>query len=299
MVSPLNRKLLRDLWRIKGQATAIGVVIGVGVMLLVMMTGLTASLTETRDAYYDRYRLADIFAPASRAPERLTTRLAAIPGVAAVQSRVQGRALIDIPGQVLPVQAQAVSLPDRGRPAINDVYLTDGRLPASGRPDEILLLQSFALAHGLHPGDQLNATMNGARRSFDVVGLAQSPEFLYTTAPGELIPDDARFGVIWMSRSGLAAAYDMNGAFNEVLLSLTRGANLEATLTAVDRLLDPYGGFGAYARADQTSNRFVTEEISGLVAAAIGVPPIFLLVAAFLLYIVIGRIVQSDAVRSV
>lgn len=294
MVSPLNRKLLRELWRIKGQATAIGVVIGVGVMLLVMMTGLTASLTETRDAYYDRYRLADIFAPASRAPERLTTRLAAIPGVAAVQSRVQGRALIDIPGQVLPVQAQAVSLPDRGSPAINDVYLTDGRLPASGRPDEILLLQSFALAHGLHPGDQLNATMNGARRSFDVVGLAQSPEFLYTTAPGELIPDDARFGVIWMSRSGLAAAYDMNGAFNEVLLTLTRGANLEATLTAVDRLLDPYGGFGAYARADQTSNRFVTEEISGLVAAAIGVPPIFLLVAAFLLYIVIGRIVQSE-----
>ncbi len=294
MVSPLNRKLLRDLWRIKGQATAIGVVIGVGVMLLVMMTGLTASLTETRDAYYDRYRLADIFAPASRAPERLTTRLAAIPGVAAVQSRVQGRALIDIPGQVLPVQAQAVSLPDRGRPAINDVYLTDGRLPASGKSDEILLLQSFALAHGLHSGDQLNATMNGARRSFDVVGLAQSPEFLYTTAPGELIPDDARFGVIWMSRSGLAAAYDMNGAFNEVLLTLTRGANLEATLTAVDRLLDPYGGFGAYARADQTSNRFVTEEISGLVAAAIGVPPIFLLVAAFLLYIVIGRIVQSE-----
>lgn len=294
MVSPLDHKLLRDLWRIKGQAIAIGAVIAVGVMMLVMMTGLTASLTETRDAYYERYRLADVFAPVSRAPERLGGRLADIPGVASVQTRVQGRALIDLPDQVLPVQAQAVSLPDRGRPALNDVFLTDGRMPASGRPDEILLLQSFAKAHDLRPGDSLRATMNGARRSFAIVGLAQSPEFLYTTAPGELVPDDARFGVIWMSRSGLAAAYDMDGAFNEALIGLSRGATERTVLDAVDRLLEPYGGTGAYPLADQMSNRFVSEEISGLEAAAAGVPPIFLLVAAFLLYIVTSRIVQSE-----
>ena len=294
MVSPLDHKLLRDLWRIKGQAVAIGTVIGVGVMMLVMMTGLTASLTETRAAYYERYRLADVFAPVSRAPERLGERLSAIPGVASVQTRVEGRALIDLPSQVLPVQAQAVSLPDRGRPALNDIFLTDGRMPASGRPDEIVLLQSFARAHALEPGDSLRATMNGARRGFDIVGLAQSPEFLYTTAPGELVPDDARFGVIWMTRSGLAAAYDMEGAFNEALVGLARGANESAVLDAVDRLLEPYGGSGAYPLADQTSNRFVSEEIAGLEAAATGVPPIFLIVAAFLLYIVTSRIVQSE-----
>tara|TARA_R100000789_G_scaffold18134_2_gene21092 strand:+ start:60723 stop:63089 length:2367 start_codon:yes stop_codon:yes gene_type:complete len=294
VVSPLDHKLLRDLWRIKGQAIAIGAVIAVGVMMLVMMTGLTSSLTQTRDAYYERYRLADVFAPVSRAPERLGSRLAAIPGVASVQTRVQGRALIDLSGQVLPVQAQAMSLPDRGRPALNDVYLTDGRMPAAGRPDEILLLQSFAAAHDLRPGDSLRATMNGARRSFDIVGLAQSPEFLYITAPGELIPDDARFGVIWMSRAGLSAAYDMSGAFNEALIGLSRGASEPAVMAAIDRVLTAYGGTGAYPLADQTSNRFVSEEIAGLEAAATGVPPIFLMVAAFLLYIVISRIVQAE-----
>ena len=294
MVSPLDHKLLRDLWRMKGQATAIGAVIAMGVMMLVMMTGLVASLTETRDAYYDRYRLADVFAPVARAPELLADRVTAIPGVSAVQTRVQGRALIDLPTQVLPVQAQALSLPDRGRPALNDIFLTDGRKPAAGRPDEILLLQGFADAHGLRPGDNLRATMNGARRSFDIVGLVQSPEFLYVTAPGELVPDDARFGVIWMSRSGLAAAYDMEGAFNEVLIGLSRGADENAILDAMDRLLETYGGTGAYARADQFSNRFVTEEIGGLEAAAVGVPPIFLAVAAFLLYIVISRMVQAE-----
>ncbi len=293
-MSPLDHKLLRDLWRMKGQAIAIGAVIAMGVLMLVMMTGLVASLTETRDAYYDRYRLADVFAPVARAPERLAAQLAEIPSVSSVQTRVVGRALIDLPTQVLPVQAQAVSLPDRGPPALNDVFLTDGRMPASGRADEVLLLNSFAAEHDLRPGDTLRATMNGSRRSFDIVGLAQSPEFLYTTAPGELVPDDARFGVIWMVRSGLSAAYDMEGAFNEVLLGLARGSSEEALLDAVDRALESYGGTGAYRLADQLSNAFVTQEIEGLEASTVGVPPIFLAVAAFLLYIVISRVVQAE-----
>jgi len=293
-VTPLDHKLLRDLWRMKGQAIAIGMVIATGVMLLVMMSGLITSLSETRRAYYERYRLGDIFAPVTRAPERLLSRLAAIDGVAAVEGRVQGRALIDIAGEILPVQAQAVSLPDLRDPRLNAVYLTAGRMLDSDRSDEVLLLQSFAKAHDLHPGDRLSATMNGARRTFRITGVVQSPEFLYTTAPGELVSDDARFGVIWMSNSALAAAYDMQGAFNEALLSLSRGANEAVVLDGVDRILDPYGGLGAYSLADQTSNRFVTEEISGLEAAATGIPPIFLAVAAFLLYIVISRMVQSE-----
>lgn len=293
-MSPLDHKLLRDLWRMKGQAIAIGVVIAVGVAMLVMMQGLVTSLNETRDAYYQRYRLADIFAPVARAPDRLVRRLAAVEGVSAVEPRVIGGALIDLPGADLPVQAQAVSLPDLRSPRLNDVFLSDGRMIDSDRSEEILLLQSFANAHGLRPGDRLSATMNGARRSFRIVGLAQAPEFLYTTAPGEIIPDDARFGVIWMSRSALAAAYDMEGAFNEALLSLSRGANEAAVLDAVDRILDPYGGTGAYPLADQISNRFLSQEIIGLEASAVGVPPIFLAVAAFLLYIVINRMVQSE-----
>jgi len=294
VVSPLDHKLWRDLWRMKGQAIAIGIVIAVGVAMLVMMTGLVTSLNETRTAYYERYRLADVFAPVARAPDRLIGRLAEIEGVSMVEPRVTGGALIDLPDGALPVQAQAVSLPDLREPRLNDVFLTDGRRIDSDRTDEILLLQSFANAHGLRPGDRISATMNGARRSFRIVGLAQSPEFLYTTAPGEVIPDDARFGVIWMSRSALAAAYDMEGAFSEALLSLSRGANEDAVLDAVDRILDAYGGIGAYPLADQISNRFLSQEIIGLEASAAGVPPIFLAVAAFLLYIVINRMVQSE-----
>ncbi|UWQ90598.1 ABC transporter permease [Rhodobacteraceae bacterium M382] len=294
MVSPLDKKLRRDLWRMKGQATAIGAVIAVGVLMLVMMTGLTASISQTRATYYDRYRLADIFATVARAPERVEARIAALPGVSSLQSRVSGQALIDIPNEDLPIQAQALSLPDQGRPVLNDVYLTSGRMPEAQQSDEILLLHSFATARGLNPGDRLRATMNGARRSFRIVGLAQSPEFLYVTAPGEFIPDDARFAVIWMGRASLAATYDMNGAFNSLLLGLSRGADENAVLDAVDQILAPFGGTGAYPRDQQMSDRFISEEISGLKAASKVVPPLFLAVAAFLLYIVINRMVQSE-----
>ena len=293
-MTPLNRKLLRDLWRIKGQAVAIGTVIAVGVLLLVMQSGLITSLDETRRAYYERYRFAEVFAPLNRAPEQLIASLEAIPGVAAAEGRVIGSALIDLPGHDLPLQARAVSLPDVGEPRLNEIYLTEGRRLVSDRPDEVLLLQSFAAAHGLRPGDQLAVTMNGARRNLRIVGLAMAPEFLYTTAPGELISDDSRFGVFWMSRTALAAAYDMEGAFNEALFSLGRNAQLPAVLDAVDRRLEPYGGRGAYGREDQSSNRFISEEIDGLRATSTSVPPIFLAVAAFLLYIVISRMVQAE-----
>ncbi|MGB1263367.1 MAG: ABC transporter permease [Cognaticolwellia sp.] len=293
-ISPLDHKLLRDLWRMKGQAFAIGLVISLGVLMLVMMDGLVNTLDETRQAYYERYRLADVFIPVKRAPNNVLEALGNIEGVDSIEGRVNGDALIDLPNVAIPLRAQAVSLPDFGAPKLNDVVLTKGRMIDMRHTDEILLLESFAHARQLKLGDTLTATMNGTRRTFEIVGLAQSPEFLYTTAPGELVPDDGRFAVFWMSRTALSAVYDMKGAFNEALLSISRQASLPAILNHADRIVSSYGGIGAYALEDQTSNRFVTEEISGLKASAVGVPPIFLGVAAFLLYIVISRMVQSE-----
>lgn len=293
-MSPLTHKLLRDLWRMKGQALAIAAVIAVGVLMLVMMTGLLNTLTETRRAYYERYRLADVFAPVVRAPNPLLERIADIPGVATVEGRVTGSALIDIEGETLPIRAMAVSLADRGQPKLNDIYLSGGRWLDPDRSDEVILLKGFATARGIGPGDKLAATMNGARRFFDVVGIAESPEFLYTTPPGETVIDDRRFAVIWMSRSSMSAAYDMDGAFNEALIGLERGADTEAVLAAVDLLLDPRGGLGAYPLRDLISNRYISQEIDGLRTNSRFVPPIFLAVAAFLLYIVISRMVQAE-----
>lgn len=294
MVSPLDRKLLRDLARMKTQAAAIGLVIAMGVLLQVMMSGLVLSLEETRRAYYDRYRLADITVPVTRAPERLLQAIARIDGVAGVASRITGAALVRLDGQALPVQAQTLSLPASGRPEVNDIYLTSGRLPDPRRPAEVIVLDSFAAAHGLGPGDVLRVTMDGARRDLAIVGLAQAPEFIYTAAPGELVPDDARFAALWFGQKALAASRDMDGAWSEALIRLGRSADEAAVMAALEALLEPYGGPGPLARGELMSDDFVSQEIAGLRASRAVVPPFFMAVAAFLLTIVIGRMVESE-----
>jgi putative ABC transport system permease protein len=293
-MSPLDRKLLRDLWRMKGQALAIAVVIALGVLMLVMMDGLVNSLEQTKRAYYDRYRLADVFAQAKRVPNHILKDIGDIPGVGKVEGRINGGALIDLEGVSAPVRAQVVSLPENSLPHLNDIYLTDGRRLDPTRDDEILLFKGFAKAHGLEPGASLVATMNGSRKTFTIAGLAEAPEFLFAVPPGEFAPDDSRFAVLWMNEDALAAAFDLKGAFNEALVSLSRDAKLTAVLTRIDQVLDPYGGVGAYGLSDHVSNRFVTEEIGGLRASRRSTPPVFLGVAAFLLYIVISRIIQSE-----
>lgn len=293
-MSPLTRKLIRDLWRMKGQALAIALVIATGVMLMVMMTGLVESLSETRRAYYERYRLAEVFAPVVRAPEQIAGHIAEIDGVAAVQTRIIGSALIDIEGRSVPVQGQVLSLPDRGSPRLNDIYLTEGQDLSRAGDSDILLLESFAAAQGFVPGDTMSVTMNGKRRELQIVGLAQSPEFLFTAAPGEMVADDSRYGVFWMRRGALAAVFDQNGAFNQVLVGLTRDADETAVKDELDRLLDPYGANGAYGLDSHFSNVVISQEIDGLRGTTTTVPPIFLAVAAFLLNIVIGRLVEAE-----
>lgn len=293
-MSPLNRKLLRDLWRLRGQVLSVALVVASGVALLVMSLSAVSSLRATTDAYYDRYGFADAFAAVKRAPERLAARIRAIPGVQAVETRVGAFAIVDIPGMAAPATAQLLSLPDRGPPTLNRLAMKSGRLPAPGRDDEAVALARFAEAHGLGVGDEVVVLLNGARRNVRLVGLALSPEFVYAMGPGALIPDERSFGVLWMGRKALAAAYDLDGAFNSVALTFSHDARPAEAVDRLDRLLDRYGGAGAFLRADQTSNWFLMNELEQLKTMATVLPAIFLAAAAFLTNTVLARLIDIE-----
>ena len=294
VIRALHRKLLRDVWRLRGQVLAIALVMASGVAVMVMSLTTVESLEETASAYYDRYRFGDVFARVERAPEHLAARLREIPGVQAVETRVVRTAVLDVEGFDEPVIGQLVSVPERGEPRLNRLALRQGRLPRAGSPDEAVLTEPFAQAHGLEPGDRLRAVINGRWREIEVVGIALSPEYVYAIGPGALMPDDLRFGVLWMGREALQAAFDLDGAFNDVSLSLLRGTDPEAVVDRVDRLLARYGGIGAYARADQLSNWFLMSEIEQHRTLATILPTIFLAVAAFLTHMVLGRLIAVE-----
>lgn len=293
-LSMLDRKLLRDFRGMIGQALAIALVIAGGVSLFLVMAGMTGSLEETRRAYYERYRFADIWAPAVRAPEAVADRIRAIPGVMAVETRVQSAALLDMDRMSEPATGMVLSLPDRRLPEANRIHLVSGRMPASGMRSEVVVLDSFAKAHALELGDTIEATLHARRARLTVVGTALSPEHVYAIAPGQLIPDDRLFAVLWMSREALGFATDQDGAFNEAQIRLLRGASEEAVIAEVDDILAPYGAPGAYGRDGQFSDIFLSSELNQLVTMARILPPIFLAVAAFLVNVVISRVIAVE-----
>lgn len=290
----LDRKLARDLWHLRGQALAVAIVIASGVAVLVMSLSTLEALEETAQAYYERYRFAAVFANLERAPERVAERIADIPGVQAVQTRITRFAVADREGFAEPIIVRLISIPEHGEPILNRLALRAGRSVAPDRPDEAVLSEPFAEAHGLEPGDHIRVLMNGKKRSLDVVGIALSPEFVYALPPGGLMPDDERFGIVWMGREALAAAYDLDGAFNDVTLSLQRGVEAEPVIDRLDQILDRYGGIGAVARADQLSNWFLMNEIEQLGIMSRILPAIFLAVAAFLTNMVVGRLIATE-----
>jgi putative ABC transport system permease protein len=293
-VRVLDIKLLRDLKRLWAQALAIALVIAGGVATLVLAVGSYQSLDETRSAYYERYRFADVFATVRRAPKSLVERIAEIPGVAAVDARITTLALLDIPNFREPATAEFVSLPEGAQPAINQLYLRAGRMPDPARVEEVVVSESFAKAHAFAPSARFFAILNGRKRELVVAGIALSPEFIFAIGPGDIMPDDRRFGIVWISEKTLAGAYDFEGAFSSVNLRLLRGASEREVIRRLDALLDRYGGQASYGRKDQFSHAFLDHELDMLSNMSRTLPPIFLLVAAFLVNLTLGRLIALE-----
>ena len=288
-IRPLDRKLLRDVWEMKGQALAIAAVIAAGVAMFVTYLSNFDSLRRTRGAYYEGARFADVFASLKRAPSSLEARIAAIPGVEVAATRVVADVTLDVPGLAEPATGRLISLPERGQPPLNDVYLRRGRWVDPSRADEVLASEAFCETNGFQPGDRVAAVINGRRRQLTIVGVGLSPEYVYAIRPGELFPDKRRFGVFWMGRRALASAFDMEGGFNDVSIRLAHGALAADVMGSVDRLLAPYGGLGAIPRAQQPSAWTLENELSQLQTFGFITPLIFFGVAAFILNVALAR----------
>jgi putative ABC transport system permease protein len=293
-MSALDRKLLRDLVRLWAQVGAIALVMTAGVMTLVLAVGAQRSLFETRQAYYERNQFADVFATATRAPERLRSEIAMLAGVASVETRIEENAVLDIMGMPEPATGLLVSIPDNGEQVLNRLHIRVGRLPTAGHPDEVVVNEPFANAHGFVPGDSFDAVINGRKRQLSIVGTALSPEFIYALGDFDLMPDDRRFGVIWMSQSALAAAFDLEGGFSSVAVKLLPNQSPDSVIDEIDRLLEPFGGRGAHDRDDQQSHAFLDAELTQLQAISYVLPPIFLGVAAFLVNMILSRLVALE-----
>jgi putative ABC transport system permease protein len=292
MLSHLDRKLWRDLSRMKGQALAVAMVMGCGLAMMIMARSLVFSLESTRREYYEANRFAEVFAMMKRAPNSLAARIKEIPGVGTVQPGVAVQVTIDLPELDEPASGQVRSWPDFGTPELNRLFLRRGRWLAPGSRGEVLVGEAFANANSLQPGDTIAMLLHGRRQTFRIAGIVLSPEFVFESRPGAALPDNRTYGVFWMPYRELSTAFQLYGAFNYLSLTLEPGASERAVIAALDLLLTPYGGRGAYGRADHPSHIRVSDEIRVQKMMSIGFPVVFLSVAAFMINAVLLRLLN-------
>ena len=290
-MTALWSKLRRDLWHGRGQALAIAVVVACAVATSAGSVATARALNRSRDLYYARANMPDVFADATRVPAPVAARLAAIPGVAELESRTTGDGRVSWPGGSARVRVSSVSA---GGGRLGTLRLRSGRLPGRG---EAAISEGFAEAAGLHPGDRLSLVVNGRLQPINISGVALSPEFVYALPPGGLFPDDRHFGLLWMAPKDAEAALDMQGAFDEVVFKLVPGASAADVIGAVDPVLLPFGGEGAYGLDRLVSNRFLSDEITQLDNMATVLPAIFLGVAAFLVSVTLSRLIASQRMQ--
>ena len=292
ILAPLDLKLLRDLGHMKGQMLAVSLVMACGLAMMIMTSSLILSLESTRDAYYAKNRFGEVFSDLKRAPNALRSRLLEIPGVTVVETRVTGRLTLDLPGMLEPADGTIISIPDDRPQQLHQLYLRRGRLPATDRQNEVVVGEAFAEAHGFEPGDQLDAILHGARERLTITGIALSPEFVFEARPGDSLPDNRRFGIFWMNERELADAFELDGAFNSVLVDVAPGEAVAPVMAALDRILAPYGGLVAYARNDHGSAKRLDDELNVLHGLSVAFPTVFLSIAAFMSSAVLTRVIR-------
>ncbi|HEY8461554.1 MAG TPA: hypothetical protein VIM99_14290 [Blastocatellia bacterium] len=171
-MNALNRKLIRDLFHLRGQVVAVAIVVACGVAAFVAMRSVYRSLLRTQDAYYRQYRFADVFASLKRAPDTPAARVREIPGVAAAETRVVADATLDGPGVEEPARGRIISIPARRSPTLNDLRIIGGRYIEAGKRDEAIISGAFSTANNLRPGDALDAVINGRWEKLRIVSGA-------------------------------------------------------------------------------------------------------------------------------
>lgn len=288
----LDKKLLRDLLHMRTQVLAIVLIVACGIASLVTMMSTYYSLKLTLDTYYSQYRFADVFVQMKRAPESLIPRLENVPGIGTVQTRVVKDVTLSVASLAEPATARLISIPNQPTPMLNDLFIRAGRYPERG--DEVLASEAFVLANHLVLNDTVGAVINGRWQPLRIVGIALSPEYIYEIRGSEIVPDNQRFGILWMQQEALSTAFDLKGAFNDISLSLMPEASEAEVIFQLDQILEIYGGLGTLGRDNQISHKFISSEIDQLSAQAIIMPSIFLGIAAFLLNLLLSRLVSTQ-----
>ena len=292
----LFKKLVRDLREARGQFISLLIVVTIGVMFYSGVNATFRNLSNASQKYYEEYRFGDIWVNFYKVPESLIGKIESIPFVKMASGRIVMDAGINISEENATVRF--ITLPDVRENVVNDIVIKSGRYFSRDEINQCLVEEEFFKAHQLELGDIIQPVINGNEVKIKVIGTVKSPEFVYTLKDGsELMPDSKKFGILYIKNSFGQEIFGLKGSINSASLLLRSGTDPETAKTEIERYLKSYGITGIIDREEQISHRMLTAEMDGLKSMGSAFPMVFFMVAAVIIYIMMGRMVENQRVQ--
>lgn len=292
----LFRNLLRDIKKSKGQFISIIIIVILGVTFYTGINSMFRNLSNSSVKYYEDYKLADLWVDLYKVPIGIKEKVEGLPNVKMVTGRIVKDASINISGENATLRF--ITLPDVKQDIVNDIVIKSGRYFSEGDSNQCLVDQDFFKANDLKLGDYIYPIINGNKVKLKVVGSVKSPEFVYTLKDSsELMPDNKKFGIIYIKQSFGEAIFDFKGSINSISIQISNGSDAKNEKDDIKKALKNYGVKSVIDRDEQTSTMMLTQEIKKLQSMGGTFPIIFFMVASVIIYIMMGRMVENQRVQ--
>ena len=289
----LDLRLLRMIKNTKGQFISITIIIAAALCIYVLFNMTSVNIRDSINYYYDLTNINDIHVQLIKIPQGTLRELRNIEGVKEVQGRISFDVPLRVQNKEEKVSIRMITLTDEGE-KINKLYYLSGNSVNMGSND-VILLEQFAKARGIKPGDVITPYINGREHKLNISGVAASPEFIYLMENDQsLLPANEKFGVAYVSEAFAQSVYGYRGSYNELLITVEDGSRIDDVVEIIEKKLDKYGVKRIIKLEDQLSNNVLIQKMDGIDQMAAAIPVLFLTVAAIIISIMLSRIVNND-----
>lgn len=287
-------KAFRDLWRMKGRALAIALILSFGVTAYIGFYASVESLFHTRDHYYRELGAPDLDIHFQyQTPEEIPD-ITGIQGVADVAYRLVARGSIrleaerQLPGLLI--------LHDREAPnPISRLKVIEGKLPAPDDPEGVVVERSLARYHGYEVGDTIRADIGKSTYEGKVRGVVVSSEFLSSTAnPDYFVPQKGSLGVVYADLSRIEALMG-EVVVNDLIVSYDKGADPAATRgRIIDRLDEALTILEITPKEQQFGYQYLEKDLGAFKLFVPAVIAVFALTSFLITLITFNRMILAQ-----
>lgn len=283
----LYRKMNRELRRMGFRAIGAGLLILLAVSMYVGMGTMMPSAEESLELRVDALNLNDLIIRTGFASTEILDDLEGINGVEAAEAR------LNLASRILAEKEMAatlIGLDTDAPPGINKLEFTQGRWFEG--PGEAVLEKGSAKKAGIALGDSVSILTEGGWSELEVVGLVNSPEFLFLPInPQSINPVPGNLVVVYLPMTWLQDSFSLGtDTANEFVFLLDdQGAEAMIDLAlASETILFKLHQEDIYGYALIKEDLGQGDSFMGVIAGLI------LIVAFFVVYSSFARMVQEQ-----